>query len=1293
MKKKLIGRIMGGALAVMLAFPVTGLWGLPMTRVSAAGEAADSGTSQPEITVTKVQAEDAELSLEIGSDMSSQFVEEAEPSSDEGGHIKTSKIGATVTLTFEGTGIRFYTKCGNGAGKLSVQIDDGEPQEIDEYIDSSTAQFKELLYENLELGETNESHTIVLTTLEGERSNFNFDYFEVIQTESAPVDEPEKEEKSTIVQAEDGDYVSLDPQIGSSMADSFVVESEPSSNGGAHIKTSKIGATVTLTFEGIGVRFYTKLGNGAGKLSVQVDGGEPEEIDEYIDSSTAQFQQQLFEALNLSADNEQHTLILTTVEGERSNFNFDYFEVISLEEVVEDDYIQSEGNTTYYLDSSAAPDGDGRSEDTAFDSLEDINGIEFAAGDEILIKAGSEFQGQLYPKGSGSEEAPIVIDMYGEGEKPLIDGNGRYSDAPTFRDNGPFGEEGSAVYLCNQEYWEINNLRVKNWSDDGQDKERSGIRVEAYGGGTYHHIYIKNCDISDIRGYNGQDSIWDVVPENGGTTFYGSRTTHRTGGINVVSYTERDLTNATSSSTAGAVIDEEPTVFDDILIEGNKIENCHANGITTTNIRGELDNKDYRHTNVVIRGNEIRNVQRAGIVPLYTSGALVERNLVDTFQQTYAGYGCGIWCDRADGMVFQYNEVCNGKNTMDGMAFNLDDMTENGIIQYNYTHNNVGGGIMLHVRTNSYNRNNTVRYNLSVNDTAGFAAHQAVIVCVGEDANTKIESAKVYNNTFVNNNVVHPVYQGDEILFENNIFYFPNEGMESRNDAYVTGANTSFVNNVFAGAHSSGEPKNTGENSGNIYVDESPLAGTFYGTEALEDAMEMAKLVHGSAALEAGDPEVVEEAGVDVDSYGNAAVNNGKINAGIYNGESVDLIPDKGDPGLEPDPGSDDEPSEEDYNVEYVEAEDERVEKSDGYRLVSGSESQGHGNTHIYYTETGTYVEYTFTGKAISVYTKTGPGAGTIDILIDGEQVGVDDQYTAAQQFNKRAFTKVFDEEGTHTIRLENNGLKNPSATGNSFNIDCFKVFKEKEAVKDSNADLASLSYVLNDGAPTAVEGFSAEKTSYEVALPAGTAGTVRLEGEAASSAASVQADDVEIVDGKAEAVLTVTAEDGTTKEYKAAFTVEEPEPEPPVITITLKLNGAGEDIVLQADENGHVTKPEDPVREGYVFGGWYTDEACTEAFDFENAVVTEDLTLYAKWTKIDDGEEEKPEDPGTPEKPGDVQKPGQADDSSKDVQTGKEAVTPKTGDNTQLPFGYAAAVLGAGVLAAAAAKRRKTEI
>lgn len=45
------------------------------------------------------------------------------------------------------------------------------------------------------------------------------------------------------------------------------------------------------------------------------------------------------------------------------------------------------------------------------------------------------------------------------------------------------------------------------------------------------------------------------------------------------------------------------------------------------------------------------------------------------------------------------------------------------------------------------------------------------------------------------------------------------------------------------------------------------------------------------------------------------------------------------------------------------------------------------------------------------------------------------------------------------------------------------------------------------------------------------------------------------------------------------------------------------------------VTKPADPTREGYTFGGWYADAACTKAYDFATAV-TSDMTLYAKWTK-----------------------------------------------------------------------------
>lgn len=45
------------------------------------------------------------------------------------------------------------------------------------------------------------------------------------------------------------------------------------------------------------------------------------------------------------------------------------------------------------------------------------------------------------------------------------------------------------------------------------------------------------------------------------------------------------------------------------------------------------------------------------------------------------------------------------------------------------------------------------------------------------------------------------------------------------------------------------------------------------------------------------------------------------------------------------------------------------------------------------------------------------------------------------------------------------------------------------------------------------------------------------------------------------------------------------------------------------------VAKPADPTRDGYTFAGWYTDAACTKAYDFATAV-TSDMTLYAKWTK-----------------------------------------------------------------------------
>lgn len=60
---------------------------------------------------------------------------------------------------------------------------------------------------------------------------------------------------------------------------------------------------------------------------------------------------------------------------------------------------------------------------------------------------------------------------------------------------------------------------------------------------------------------------------------------------------------------------------------------------------------------------------------------------------------------------------------------------------------------------------------------------------------------------------------------------------------------------------------------------------------------------------------------------------------------------------------------------------------------------------------------------------------------------------------------------------------------------------------------------------------------------------------------------------------------------------------------------GEGSKVDFQTTADGKLVKPADPTRDGYTFAGWYTDEACTQAYDFSTPV-TADLTLYAKWTK-----------------------------------------------------------------------------
>jgi uncharacterized repeat protein (TIGR02543 family) len=44
------------------------------------------------------------------------------------------------------------------------------------------------------------------------------------------------------------------------------------------------------------------------------------------------------------------------------------------------------------------------------------------------------------------------------------------------------------------------------------------------------------------------------------------------------------------------------------------------------------------------------------------------------------------------------------------------------------------------------------------------------------------------------------------------------------------------------------------------------------------------------------------------------------------------------------------------------------------------------------------------------------------------------------------------------------------------------------------------------------------------------------------------------------------------------------------------------------------IPEPVQPSKPGHTFGGWYKDAGLTTPWNFATDIVTEDITLYAKW-------------------------------------------------------------------------------
>ncbi len=99
---------------------------------------------------------------------------------------------------------------------------------------------------------------------------------------------------------------------------------------------------------------------------------------------------------------------------------------------------------------------------------------------------------------------------------------------------------------------------------------------------------------------------------------------------------------------------------------------------------------------------------------------------------------------------------------------------------------------------------------------------------------------------------------------------------------------------------------------------------------------------------------------------------------------------------------------------------------------------------------------------------------------------------------------------------------------------------------------------------------------------------------------------------------VNVQANDNTTKEETTEETTDETLPDG-AFYVYLERNNGQRRLKTMMQEKGYVPEPEEPIREGYVFVGWYADSEFKKSWNFLTDKADKTITIYAKW-RADEG-------------------------------------------------------------------------
>ena len=403
----------------------------------------------------------------------------------------------------------------------------------------------------------------------------------------------------------------------------------------------------------------------------------------------------------------------------------------------------------YYIDSVAGSDSaNGTTILTPWRNLSKVNGLTLAAGDKIFLKSGSVWNGQqLKFGGSGTAAFPIIVDKYGTGAKPLLNGNG-FSVANQ-----------GVVYLYNQDYIEINNLEITNYPTlllfanstaytlnqivyNGTNAYQVTVAgtTHASGGAPIHTtgnvvsgtvtftFYCKLTNlpypdnmfftgISDGTLFNnplGADrrGVMVAIKDDGVANhiYLKNLNIHHIKGL--LGNGQNSINGAVPKRTAGiyfTVLNEASgsnSRFNDILIDG-----CDINYVENTGLAFDNEDNVYypggtelalwtarRFTNIKVSNNVIHHIgKNAMIIRCTDETGLIERNVC--YETAVGTTGNTMFSARAKGTVFQYNEGYFNRSTtqnvdpgdIDGSMYDPDYGSVGVIFQYSYSHDNSEG--------------------------------------------------------------------------------------------------------------------------------------------------------------------------------------------------------------------------------------------------------------------------------------------------------------------------------------------------------------------------------------------------------------------------------------------------------------------------------------------------------------------------------------------------------------------------------------------------------------------------